>query len=83
LREGAEVILRIRGEDRRYQAKTIEADPDRLRKELEAYLELFPQDAAYHEIRLNSDKSLVVEDLDLACKNSIMVEARPISYVSS
>jgi len=79
LRGGAEVILRIRGEDRRYEANAIEADTERIRKALESYLELYPQDAAYHEIRLNSDKSLVVDDLDSACRNSIMVEARPIS----
>lgn len=37
----------------------------------------FVQDASYHAIRLNRDKSLVVEDLDMACRNSILVEARP------
>jgi len=78
LRERAEVSLRIRGENRRYTAVAIEHDPQRIRDALQHYLELFPQDASYHEIGLNRDKSLVAEDLNQACKNAILVEACPV-----
>ena len=43
-----------------------------------SYLSLFPQDAAYHEIRLNKDKSLDEQDLELAAHNAIVVEAIPV-----
>ena len=43
------------------------------------YLRAFPQDAAYHDIRLNQDKSLNAEDLQLASKTSIIVVTTPIT----
>lgn len=78
MRGGAEVLLRIEGEEKRYRATAIENDPAQVREWLQYYLGKFPQDAAYHDIRLNKDKSLVAEDLDAASKNAIMVEAKPI-----
>ena len=77
LRGGADVILRLKGQDKRYHATVIENDPDHTREALIHYLGLFPQDAAYHDIRLNKDKSLVSDDLEHASKNSIVVEASP------
>lgn len=78
MRGGAHVVLRIDGEDRRYAATAIVDDPPAVKEALRHYLELFPQDAAYHDIRLNKDKSLVTEDLDRAAKNAVVVEATPI-----
>lgn len=78
MRGGAEVLLRIEGEEKRYRATAIENDPPYVQKWLEYYLLRFPQDAAYHSIRLNPDKSPVTEDLDAAAKNAIVVEAQPI-----
>lgn len=78
LRGGADVVLRLKGQDRRYHATAIENDPDRVREALVYYLGIFPQDAAYHDIRLNRDKSLVSEDLERASGNAIVVEATPI-----
>jgi hypothetical protein len=49
-----------------------------VKKQLLSYLSLFPQDAAYHDIRLNRDQSLVAEDLEAASRNAIVVEAHPI-----
>jgi len=77
MRDGAEVVLRLKGEDKKYEAVAIENDPEQIRAALLHYLTLFPQDAAYHEIRLNRDKSLIVEDLDRASHNAVVVEARP------
>jgi hypothetical protein len=78
LRGGADVVLRLKGQDKRYHATVIENDPEQMREALIHYLGLFPQDAGYHDIRLNKDKSLVSEDLEHASKNSIVVEASPI-----
>lgn len=71
-------MLRIEGQDMPYHAVVVENNPEEVRKWLQYYLGLFPQDAAYHDIRLQKDKSLVAEDLERASRNSIVVEARPI-----
>jgi hypothetical protein len=78
LQGGADVVLRLKGQDKRYHATVIENDPDQIRDALIHYLGVFPQDAGYHDIRLNKDKSLVSEDLEHASENSIVVEAGPI-----
>ena len=76
LRGGAPVTLRISGQDRNYQAQAIHDDPVAIRKWLTFYLELYPQDADYHEIRLNKDKTLNEADLEKAVQHAIVVEAR-------
>lgn len=79
LRGGADVLLRIEGVERPYHATSIEHDPATIREALKQYLTLFPQDAAYHRIGLNRDKTLVEADLDRASLEAIVVEARPSS----
>ena len=74
LRGGAAVSLRIEGDERPYWA-TIRA-PAAGRDALVHYLGLFPQDAAYHGIRLNPDRSLVAEDLERESQHAVVVEAR-------
>ena len=76
LRDGAAVTLRVNGRDGHYQAQAIYDDPAEIRKWLTLYLELYPQDAAYHEIRLNKDKTLNEADLDTAVQHAIVVEAK-------
>ena len=75
LRDGSLVTLRIAGKDVMYEAKATN-DPENTRKWLIHYLGLFPQDAVYHDIRLEKGQ-LNVDDLDLATKNAIVVEANP------
>jgi len=78
LRSGARVRLLIKGQLHDYQAQAIFDDPANIKQQLVAYLRLFPQDAAYHEIRLNKDKSLDEQDLEQAARNAIVVEAIPV-----
>ncbi len=78
LRGGADVVLRIEGRDAPYHATAVENTPEEVKKWLRHYLGLFPQDAAYHDIRLNKDKSPVPGDLEKASRNAILVEAKPI-----
>ena len=78
LRGGADVVLRLEGVDRPYRAVAIVDDPDTIRAALRDYLGLFPQDAAYHDIQLMKDKSLVAEDLERASRNAVVIEAKPI-----
>lgn len=75
---GAEVALTIRGGEKRYSSNVIVSDPQRIEKELRAYLALYPQDAAYHGIRLNGDRTLNAEDLARAVDEAVVVEAVPI-----
>ncbi len=82
LRGGADVVLRVKGKDLPYRAVAIENDPQQVRKWLIYYLGVFPQDAVYHDIKLNRDKTLVEEDLERASRNSIVVEASPRGGVS-
>lgn len=76
LRGGADVSLRIAGRELPYWA-TIQEDPAAVREALKHYLGLYPQDAAYHEIRLNRDRSPVARDLDRVAQHAVVVEARP------
>jgi hypothetical protein len=78
LRGGAPVSLRIEGKEAPYQALAIHDDPARIREALSHYLALFPGDAAYHDIRLNRDKTPVAEDLDRASHDAVVVEAQPV-----
>jgi hypothetical protein len=75
---GAEVVLRLRGCDQTHLASVLRDDPEQIREALSHYLALFPQDAAYHDIRLNKDKSPLASDLEHAMRNSVVVEARPV-----
>jgi len=78
MRGGADVVLRIEGRDAPYHAKAVVNDQEYVEKWFRYYLDLFPQDAAYHEIRISKDKSLVTEDFEKALASAILVEAKPI-----
>lgn len=78
LKSSAEVDLLIHGTKGRYNAQAVHDDPVKIRQWLEFYLDKFPQDAAYHDIRLNKDKTLVPEDLERAVKHAVVVEATPV-----
>lgn len=76
--DGAEVTLRVAGRERRYSATAIVDDYPLVRERLAEYLGIYPQDAAYHEVKVAADGSLVAEDLDRAAGHAVVVEAKPI-----
>jgi muconolactone delta-isomerase len=78
LRSGARVSLLIKRQSGEYQAQAIFDNPAEIKEQLMSYLALFPQDAAYHDIRINKDKSLNEQDLEQAARNAIVVEALPV-----
>jgi deazaflavin-dependent oxidoreductase (nitroreductase family) len=78
LRSAARVSLLIKGRQSAYQAQAIFDKPADIKQQLVSYLAMFPQDAAYHDIRLNKDKSLNEQDLEQAACNAIVVEAVPV-----
>lgn len=77
LQGGAEVVLRLQGADARCTATVVSDDPETARAHLASYLAQYPQDAAYHSVRLDADKQPLEEDLDEAARKLIVVEARP------
>jgi hypothetical protein len=79
LQGGAEVSLLIQRRSARYSAAAIVDDPARIRAALLDYLRQFPQDAAYHHVRLDSGRQPVAEDLERAVANAVLVEARPLA----
>lgn len=75
LKDDATVTLRIRGENRVYRT-TVIGDESTVRLALERYLQRYPQDAVYHDIRVNRDKSLNKDDLEQHLPSAIVIEAR-------
>ena len=77
LQGGAQVTLTVRG--KRVDAEaTVVTDPERARALLAAYLEQFPQDAAYHEVALTPGRQPDPASVERAASNSVVVEARPL-----
>lgn len=74
-RGGVVVTLRIKGVENRYRTTVIENNPLAVAEALRHYLALFPQDAAYHNIKLNKDKSLDSDGLERASREAVIVDA--------
>ena len=68
------VSLLVCGKRRRYTARVLKRDPAIIKDLLSEFLEVYPQDAVYQEIRLNPDSSLNTEDLAEASHRAIVVE---------
>ncbi|MFK7974705.1 MAG: hypothetical protein AB8C02_01125 [Halioglobus sp.] len=71
---GTEVSLIIAGTTETFRPSVYDRDPANNRELLIEFLTLYPQDAAYQDIRLNKDGSLNEADLDAAAQKSIVVE---------
>ena len=78
MRGGADVTLLLEGKSGFFHAVAIHDDPAKIRKWLLYYLGMFPQDAAYHDIRLEEDKRVNSDDLDRVSRHAVLVEATPL-----
>jgi deazaflavin-dependent oxidoreductase (nitroreductase family) len=74
LQAKSEVSLVVCGAKRSYTAKVLKPDPARVQVLLSEFLAIYPQDAVYQEIRLNSDGSLNRQDLTTASHRAVVVE---------
>jgi deazaflavin-dependent oxidoreductase (nitroreductase family) len=74
LQASPSVTLLVEGNSAFYSAEVLERDPKLTLQILRHFLDLFPQDAAYQDIRINPDKSLNEEDLLAATHKAIVVE---------
>lgn len=68
------VSLLVQGTNSTYTAIVLERIPLTTQKLLSEFLAVYPQDAAYQDIRLNSDGSLNSADLANASHRAIVVE---------
>ena len=78
LRGGATATPKLRGRRVECRAEVVEGEPAIIREALAGYLARFPQDAAYHNVRLNPDRTPIPEDLERAAANSVQVCLAPV-----
>jgi len=76
LQDGQEVTLRIRGSTETYCPEVIAGKPDVARSLLTAYFAAFPQDADYHDVRLDTNGKPLPDDLERASEEAVIVEMR-------
>ena len=67
------VSLLVQGSKKSYTARVLERDPAHYEQLLTEFLGMFPQDAVYQQIRLNTDGSLNDEDLASASHSTTIV----------
>lgn len=73
---GADIELTIKGNTSKYHAQVLQRNSIEVRDKLINFLNHFPQDAVYHEIRIDKDKTINMQDLDKALNHAIAVEAK-------
>ena len=77
VRANPNVILRIRGEEASYRACVLTDEPDTIRNYLQKLINLYPQDAVYHQIDLDARKVPDQSQLENALSSAVVVEAVP------
>lgn len=78
LRDNPNVVLRIRGRDVKYETTVLTGDFERVRNELTEYLGKFPEDAVYHDVRLDADGKPKQSDIDIRASVAVVVFAKPV-----
>ena len=77
LRDNPSVIFRLRGQDRKFATRVLIDDFETLKKELTDYLNKYPEDAVYHDVRLDSNKKPRQSDIDISANSAVVVYATP------
>ncbi|MEM8497570.1 MAG: nitroreductase/quinone reductase family protein [Pseudomonadota bacterium] len=78
LREGAKANLLVGGDSIECTTTVIERDNIKVRAWLEYYFQQFPQDAAYHDVKLLADGSADEETMAVAVEHAIVMVATPV-----
>ena len=79
LRDDAAVGIRADGKDGNYRTQVIEDDPATIGRLLADYFDVFPEDAAYHDVKLDASGKPDPDELARAAQHAIVVEARPLN----
>ena len=77
LRDAEATTLHVAGEERPYRTHVIENDPEKIRELLVGYLTEYPEDAVYHDVRIDADGQFNPADLDKAAQCAVVVEGSP------
>lgn len=75
MRGGAEVTLRIAGQDAAYHANVVDDNFEFVQSYMRDFYAAFPQDAVYMNVRLNPDKTPRADDLARAASETVVIEA--------
>lgn len=78
LKDNASITFRIRGRDVPYATQVLIDEPEKIKHELQDYLNKFPEDAVYHDVRLDSDKRPIEADIDLSVGSAVIIYATPV-----
>ena len=73
-----EVSLQVAGVTSRYRAQLVVQKPERSRPLLVEFLTAYPQDAVYHDIRLNKQNQPDPDDLEAALREAVIVDFEPV-----
>ena len=76
LRNGAQASLRIGGVEQPFTTHVIENEPETIRTALEHYFSVYPEDAVYHDVRMNRLGKPNASDLDRAARHAVVMEAK-------
>ena len=79
LKDNSNVILRIGGRDARYETKVYVNDQEFLKAEITDYLNNFPGDAVYHDVRLDENRRPLESDIDQCVASAVAIFAHPIT----
>ncbi|NKQ34053.1 MAG: nitroreductase family deazaflavin-dependent oxidoreductase [Chloroflexi bacterium] len=76
LRGGADITLRLRGQDRPARATAIYKDKAAIAAGITAILEHVPRDAKYYDVRLDDEKRPYPEDITRIAQLRVLIEIK-------
>lgn len=79
LRNGAKANLLVEGDNIECTTTVIEHNEVKVREWLEYYFKQFPQDAAYHDVKLLDDGSADEATMAIAVEHAIVMIATPLT----
>ncbi|MFK7733913.1 MAG: nitroreductase/quinone reductase family protein [Pseudomonadales bacterium] len=79
LREGAKASLLVQGSRIDCTTTVIEHDAEKVREWLDYYFKQFPQDMAYHDVKLKADGLVDEATMAVAVEHAIVMIATPVA----
>lgn len=76
LRDGANVVLQLRGKEVAGYATAIADDQEAIAKGIETMLTAVPRDAKYYHVRLDGEKRPLAEDIARSAQHRVVVKIK-------
>ncbi len=77
LRNNGSARLTLGGTKLAYSTSVIENNPEEISEALRHYFSVYPQDAAYHEVKIGNDGKPSERDLEKAAQHAVVINAWP------